>query len=148
MIIKTAIVKQVSGVTLVAKGDSNHWVVIDGAPSLGGSEAGSSPKELLLFALGGCTAFDVIDILRKKRAPVENVEIKLTGDAREEHPQVFTKIHLEYVIYGEGVKNTDVERAIELSTTKYCSVHAMLAPGVPITHSYKIIESKDPISIN
>ncbi len=135
---KQAIVKQVQGTTLLGRGDSRHWVVMDGSEAFGGSNAGSSPKELLLMALGGCTAMDVIPILKKKRAPVENVEIRITGTAREEQPQIFTEIHLEYIIYGNGVNPADVERAIELSTTKYCSVSALLKPGMKITHSYRI----------
>ncbi len=135
---KTAIVKQLRGITLAGKSDSAHWVMMDGGEPFGGSNAGSSPKELLLMALGGCTAMDVIPILKKKQAPVEGFEINLTATMQEEHPQVYTEIHIEYVIYGEKVKPEDVERAIELSTTKYCSVSAMLRPSVKITHSYRI----------
>jgi putative redox protein len=139
---KSAIIKQVHGTTLVAKGDSNHWVTMDGGANTEGSEAGSTPKELLLFALGGCTAMDVIPILKKKRVPFTNIEINVTGNAREEHPQVFTDLHVEYVVYGENVNPADVERAIELSTTKYCSVSAMVNKAVNITHSYRIEASK------
>jgi len=133
-----AVVKQVHGVTLAAKSDSKHWVIMDGSEAFGGSSAGSSPKELLLFALGGCTANDVIPILRKKRVPLAGLEIKLTGDVREEHPRVYTDIHIEYIIYGDNINPADVERAIELSTTKYCSVSAMLSASVRLTHSYRI----------
>jgi putative redox protein len=135
---KHAVIKQVSGITFVAKSDSNHWVVMDGPETFGGSNSGPRPKELLLFALGGCTASDVIPILSKKRVPLDGFEVHLTGNARDEHPQVFTDIHIEYVFYGEGINPVDVERAIELSTTKYCSVSAMLSPTVKITHSYRI----------
>ncbi|MBI5216587.1 MAG: OsmC family protein [Ignavibacteriae bacterium] len=135
---KTAIVKQVRGITLAGKSDSNHWVMMDGGPTFGGSEAGSSPKELLLMALGGCTAMDVIPILKKKKTPVQDFQINLTANMQEEHPQVLTDIHVEYVFYGEGINSEDVERAIELSTTKYCAISAMLRPSVKITHSYKI----------
>lgn len=135
---KEAVIRQVQGTTLVARADSAHWVVMDGSPTFGGSNAGSSPKELLLMALGGCTAMDIIPILKKKRAPVEHVEIRVTGNVRDEHPQVFTGIHIEYIISGDGVDANDVERAIELSTTKYCSVSAMLRTGVPITHSLTV----------
>lgn len=139
---KKAIVKQLQGITLAAKGDSGHWVMMDGGPTFGGSEAASSPKELLMFALGGCTAMDVIPILKKKRVPLEGFEVHVTGNAQEEHPQVFTDIHLEYVFYGHEINPADVERAIELSTTKYCSVSAMLSQAVKLTHSYRIESSK------
>ena len=138
---KTALVKQLRGTTLAAKSDSAHWVMMDGSETFGGSNAGSSPKELLLMALGGCTAMDVIPILKKKRTPVEGFEINVTGTMQEEHPQVFTEIHIEYVVVGEGINPDDVERAIELSTTKYCSVSAMITPKVRITHSYRIEQS-------
>ena len=136
--IKRAIVKQLNGITFAGKSDSNHWVVIDGPESFGGSDAGSRPKELLLLALGGCTASDVVSILKKKRVALEDFEVRLKANVREEHPQVFTDIHVEYVFYGEDIIPADVERAIELSTTKYCSVSAMLRNNVNITHSYRI----------
>lgn len=138
MATKQATVKQVQGTTLIAKADSCHWVVMDGSPTFGGSSAGSSPKELLLMALGGCTAMDVIPILRKKRVEVESFEIQLSGNVREEHPQVFTDIHVEYIFSGRNLDKADIERAIDLSTTKYCAVSAMLSDCVNITHSYKI----------
>ncbi len=138
MIQRHGIVKQVKGMTFVGKADSSHWVVMDGPDRAGGGNGGSSPKELLLLALGGCTANDVASILAKKRAPVEGFEIHLSAEVREEHPQVFTSIHIEYLIFGSDVRPQDVERAIELSTTKYCSVSAMLQPTVKLTHSYCI----------
>lgn len=144
MTTKQATVKQVQGTTLVAKSDSSHWVVMDGSPTFGGSNSGSSPKELLLMALGGCTMMDVIPILKKKRAPVESLEVRLSGDVREEHPQTFSRIHIEYVFRGEGLDPADVEHAIELSTTKYCAVSAMLRDSVDITHSYTIEHALEP----
>jgi putative redox protein len=135
---KQAILKQAQGTTFIAKANSNHWVVIDNGPGDGGSGAGTSPKELLLLALAGCTASDVVPILRKKRTPLKDFEIRVTANEREEFPRVFADIHLEYVFYGDGIKRKDVEHAIELSVTKYCSVHAMVSPGVSITHSHRI----------
>ena len=140
---KHAIVKQLQGITFSAKSDSNHWVVMDGPAVFGGSESGPRPKEFILFALGGCTASDVIPILKKKHVPLRGFEILLEGTVREEHPQVFTDIHIEYVFYGEGIDPKDVERAIELSITKYCAVSAMLRGSVHITHSYRIEEFQE-----
>jgi putative redox protein len=142
---KYAVIKQVQGITFAAKSDSGHWVVMDGPEMFGGSNAGPKPKELLLIALGGCTASDVVSILQKKRAPLEGFEMHLIANERDEHPRVFTDIHIEYVFYGERINPTDVERAIELSRTKYCAVSAMLRPSVDITHSYRI-ESSKPIA--
>lgn len=139
MATKQAVVKQVNnGVTFMAKGDSGHWVTMDGPAEFGGSNAASRPKELILFALGGCTGSDVVAILKKKRVPVQDFAMHLTATQAEEHPQVFTSIHVEYVFYGTGINPADVERAIELSTTKYCAVSAMLKASVALTHSYKI----------
>jgi putative redox protein len=153
MSIKKAVVKQLRGITLAAKADTNHWVMMDGRDVSGGEGAASTPKELLLMALGGCTSMDVIPILKKMRVNLEGFEVRLTGNAREEHPQVFTDIHLEYVFYGDAIPETDVQRAIELSTTKYCSISAMLRDTVKITHSYTIqpasaltVKSESPIS--
>jgi putative redox protein len=138
MLMKTAVVKQLQGISLAGRTDSNHWIVMDGPREFGGSDAGIRPKELLLLALGGCTASDVIAILQKKRVPFEGLEIHLSAEQTEEHPQVFTTIHLEYVVRGDNIKPADVERAIELSETKYCSVNAMLSKAVAITRSYRI----------
>lgn len=135
---KTAVVKQLEGITFVGRTDSNHWVAMDGPSEFGGSNAGTRPKELILLALGGCTGSDVVAILKKKRAPVDGIEIRLSAQVSDDHPQVFTSIHVEYVFFGDGIRNADVERAIELSETKYCSVSAMLRPSVAITHSYRI----------
>lgn len=148
MPIKEAIVKQLQGITLAARSDSNHWVTMDGPEIFGGSEAGPRPKELLLMALGGCTASDIIPIMKKKRVPFQNVEVRLTAHVREEQPQVFTDIHIEYIVFGDGIKPIDVERAIELSTTKYCAVSAMLRGSVKITHSYRIEPSTCQAFIN
>jgi putative redox protein len=112
--------------------------MMDGPEAVGGSDGGSRPKELVLLALGGCTGSDVASILKKKRTPVRGFEIHLHANTAEEHPQVYTDIALEYVFYGDGIKPADVERAIELSTTKYCSVSAMLRSSVKLTHSFRI----------
>ncbi len=138
---KQALLKQLNGTTFVAKANTNHWVVVDNTEQNGGSAAGASPKEMLLFALAGCTASDVIPILKKKRVALQNFEIRITANEREEFPRVFTDIHLEYVFAGENIAAKDVEHAIHLSLTKYCSVHAMVQAGVKITHSYSIVPS-------
>jgi putative redox protein len=138
MATKTAFMKQVQGVTVVARGASNHWIVMDGPQDFHGSGAASTPKELVLMALAGCTANDVIPILKKKRVPLQNLEIKVSGVEQNEHPKIFTDIHVEYIFYGEGIHAADVERAIELSTTKYCSVSAILSASAKLTHSYRI----------
>ena len=135
---KKAFIKRLQGITFAGKTDSNNWVMMDGPENFGGSNGAIRPKELLLLSLGGCTGADVQAILSKKRVKVDNFEINLTAETNEEHPVVYTKIHLEYVFYGENIQPKDVERAIELSQTKYCGVTAMLEKAMEITHSYKI----------
>ena len=138
---KKAIVKHIKGVTFLGKSDSNHWVTMDGPESFGGSDAGTRPKELLLIALGGCTGSDVITILQKKKVQINNFEMNISADVADEHPQVFTKINVEYVFHGKDIQEKDVERAIELSQTKYCSVTHTLNKAMEITHSFKIFNN-------
>ena len=139
---RKAFVKQLQGITFAGKTDSNHWVMMDGPENFGGSDAAIRPKELILIGLGGCTGSDVVSILQKKKVPVEGFEMNLNADVSDEHPQVFTKINIEYVFYGKDIKSADVERAIDLSLTKYCSVTAMLKASVDITHTYRIEEKQ------
>jgi putative redox protein len=135
---KEIYLRQLAGNTFAAKATSNHWVIMDTKKEVGGSEAGSTPKELMLMALAGCTSMDVIPILKKKRTPIAAYECNVKGVEREEHPKIFTEIHIEYVFYGDGIKADDVERAIDLSKTKYCSISAQLAASAKITHSFRI----------
>ncbi len=135
---KDVTLRLVQGVTYVAKAGSNHWVVMDGSPDFGGSMAGSTPKELVLMGLAGCTASDVVSILKKKRVPLADFSINVHAEEREEHPRIFTTVNVEYVFYGDDIRKEDVERAIELSTTKYCSVSAILKASATLTHSYRI----------
>ncbi len=135
---KEVFLKQAQGTTFIAKANTGHWVVVNNSVDEGGSASGTSPKELLLISLAACTASDVIPILKKKRSPVQSFELHAKANEREEFPRIFTDIHLEYVFYGDGIKKNDVEHAIELSRTKYCSVSAMLSPASRITHSYRI----------
>lgn len=136
-----AIIKHVEGLTFVAKADSNHWVTIDGPRQFFGSEAASRPMELLLIALGSCTASDVAATLQKKRVKLDDFEVKVNGERVLEYPKIFTKIHIEYIFYGKNIRHKDIERAIELSQDKYCPISAMLKKTVEITYSYQIIEN-------
>jgi putative redox protein len=123
-----------------ASATSGHAMVLDASPEHGGQNAGFRPMELFLAGLGGCTAMDVISVLQKKRQQVTGLEVKVTGSRADEHPRVFTSAHLEYVVHGHDVRPDAVERAIELSVTKYCPAQAMLRQAMPITHSFRIIE--------
>jgi len=119
--------------------ESGHDITMDADAEAGGRNAGPRPMEVVLVALAGCMAMDVISILRKKREPVEAYEVRVSAQRREEHPRVFTAIHLEHVVTGE-VKEESLARAIELSDTKYCSVRGMLRPETKVTTSQRVIE--------
>lgn len=138
-----AFIKQLQGITFAGKTDSKKWVMMDGPEGFGGSDAGIRPKELLLLSLGGCTGSDVASILKKKRVKLDNFEMNIEAEMTEEHPKVFTKINLEYVFYGSDIKEDDVERAIELSLTKYCGVTAMLQKSMEINHTYRIVREAE-----
>ncbi len=140
---KSAVVRQVKGLTFIGLTESGHWVNVDGPPEFGGSSAAIRPKELILISLGACTGSDVVSILQKKRIKLAGFEVKLKAQVAEEHPQVYTKIHIEYFFYGENLSKPDLERAIDLSQNKYCPVTAMLKNSVEITNSYKILAPDD-----
>lgn len=135
-----AIVKQVEGLSLVGKADSNHWVPMDGTLAFGGAEAATRPMELILIAFGGCTSMDILSILKKMRQDVRDYHVEIDGERADEHPKVFTKIHLHFIFYGKNLSADSLEKAIELSMTKYCSVTAMLEKSVEITRDFEIRE--------
>lgn len=133
-------IKWLGKMAFTAKSDSNHWIPMDASPEVGGENGGSRPLELLLQGLGGCTGMDVVSILQKKRVALTDFAMEIQAERAEEHPKVFTKIHLKYIFYGKDIKSKDVEHAIELSEMKYCSASAMLRHTAEITTSYEIRE--------
>lgn len=136
-------VKQLSGITFAGKTSSKHWVMMDGPEDFGGSDAAIRPKELLLLALGGCTGSDVASILQKKRVKLDGFEMNIEAEMTEEHPKVYSNITLEYVFYGKKIDPKAVERAIELSLTKYCGVTAMFEKAISIEHKYRIVDTSE-----
>jgi putative redox protein len=133
------LVRWVSGLQFRGTAESGPVITMDAAGEHGGGGAGPSPMETVLLALGGCTGMDVVSILTKMHAPLEGLEIKIAADRAEEHPRVFTRIALEYVFAGAGLRPEQVGRAVELSQTKYCSVSAMLRQVAELTTSWRII---------
>ena len=111
------------------------------SPEVGGDNDGFSPVELVLVALGGCTAMDVISILKKKQQDVTGFDIRVDGERAETHPKVYTRIFVECIITGHHIDPAAVDRAVELSLTKYCPVQAMLKNSVPIEHKITILEA-------
>ena len=129
------------GLRLLGEASGGPAIAVDHVlPEEDRAEGGPRPMELLLIGLAGCTSMDVISILQKKRQPFTGLQVKVSAERAEEHPKVYTQIHLEYVVTGNDVDPKAVERAIELSETKYCSAVAMLEKTAQITTSYQIVE--------
>ena len=122
-----------------AVADSGHVVSLGTKKEYGGDEDGSSPMELVLMALAGCTASDIISIMGKKKQNVTSLEIKVHGDRVDDHPRIYKKLFVEYEIGGVDLDSKAVERSVQLSIEKYCSVQAMLKDAVPIEHKITIL---------
>jgi len=133
-------IKWVEGAMFVAESGSGHSVVLDGPPDAGGRNLGIRPMEMLLLGMGGCTAFDVVHILRKARQPVTDCVAELQAERAETDPKVFTHIHVHFIVTGKGLKEAQVKRAVELSAEKYCSASIMLSKAVEISHDYEVRE--------
>ncbi len=129
-----------AGMSFVAETGSGHAVVMDGAPEAGGRNLGPRPMEMVLAGTGGCSAFDVVLILKKGRQAVTSCDVSLKAERAETDPKVFTHIHLHYRVKGKQLKPDAVARAIELSKDKYCSASIMIAKTAKITHDFEIIE--------
>lgn len=122
----------------VGESGSGHAVVMDGPPDSGGRNLGARPMEMLLLGMGGCTAFDVVHILRKARQPVRDCEVELEAERSDSVPKVFTRIHVHFIVYGDELTEKQVDRAVELSAEKYCSASIMLGKAATISHDYEI----------
>jgi len=131
-------VKWIDGVSFVGESETGHAVVLDGAPENGGRNIGMRPMEMLLIGMGGCTSFDVVAILKKARQPIVHCEAEITAERADEIPKVFTKIHVHFVITGNSLNETQVDRAVKLSAEKYCSASIMLSKSVEITYDFEI----------
>jgi len=129
------------GMSFIAQTGSGHLVPMDGAPEAGGHNWAARPMELLLAGAGGCTAFDVISILRKGRQEVMDCEVKLSAERAQTDPKVFTRIRMHFVVKGRSLKPEAVERAIKLSAEKYCSASIMLGKSAEISHTWEIAEA-------
>lgn len=124
----------------MAAADSGHALVIDGPPEAGGRNLGIRPMEAVLLGMGACTASDVVAILRKARQPVTDCQVELEATRAAKPPRVFTRIHVKYLIAGHNLRPAAVERAVRLSTEKYCSATIMLRKAVAISYEHAIID--------
>ena len=128
------------GMSFIAETGSNHLVAMDGAPDGGGRNLAPRPMEMVLVGTGGCTAYDVVVILKKSGQDVTGCEVKLTSERAETDPKVFTLIHMHFVVRGRALKRNLVEHAIRLSHEKYCSASIMLGKTAEITKDFEILE--------
>jgi putative redox protein len=133
-------VRWTSGMTFLAETASNHVVAMDGAPEGGGRNLAPRPMEMVLLGTGGCTAYDVVVILKKSGQPITGCEVKLTSERAETDPKVFTRIHMHFVVRGRGLKRNLVEHAIRLSHDKYCSASIMLGKTAEISTGFEIVD--------
>jgi putative redox protein len=129
-----------SGMSFRAETGSGHMVAMDGAPEGGGHNLAPRPMEMLLLGAGGCTAYDVVLILKRAREDVRGCDVALKAARADVDPKVFTAIHLHFTVSGKNLKPATVERALNLSHEKYCSATIMLAHSAVITHSFEIVE--------
>jgi putative redox protein len=131
-------IKWIQDVMFVGESGSGHSVVMDGAPEAGGRNLGIRPTEMVLLGLGGCTAFDVVLILKRGRENITDCVVELDAERAQTDPKVFTKIVMRYIVTGRGLDAKKVERAVQLSAEKYCTVSAMIGKTAQIEHAIEI----------
>src|SRR5438552_3957526 len=136
-----ATIRWSGGVSFVGRAESGHDIIMDGVPDAGGENKGSRSMEVVLVGMGGCTAFDVVHILRKQRQSVDRCVAEMDAERATSDPKVFTRIHVHFKVSGRGLDSKKVAHAIELSATKYCSASIMLGKTATITHDFELIET-------
>ena len=134
-------IKWIEDVAFVGESESGHALVMDGAPEGGGRNIGPRPMETVLLGTGGCTAYDVVAILRKSRATITDCVVEIDAQRAAEDPKVFTRIHFHFIVTGKALKAQQVERAVHLSAEKYCSASIMLGKTAVISHDFEIREA-------
>lgn len=137
-------IKWIEQASFLGETESSHAVLMDGPPDGGGRNLGPRPMETVLLGTGGCTAYDVVHILRKARQPITDCVVEIDADRAPEDPKVFTRIHFHFVVSGRSLSARHVERAISLSAEKYCSASIMLGKTAQITHDFEIVETAIP----
>lgn len=131
-------VKWIDGMMMVGESASGHAIVMDGPEELGGNNLGVRPMEMLLLGMGGCTTVDVVSTLKKMREVVDDCRVEISAERADEHPKVFTKIHLHFVISGNNLNEKKIAKAVSLSADKYCSASIMLGKMADVTHDFSI----------
>ena len=136
----TAKISWVDGALFVAEGGSGHTLTMDGAADVGGRNLASRPMEVMLIGMGGCTAIDVVAMLKKQRQDIEDVEIALVAERADDYPKVFTEVKLVYTVRGRKLSRPLIERAVSLSDEKYCSATAMFKKSATVSHEVVLVE--------
>ncbi len=139
-------IKWIGERAFVGESESGHAMVLGRSPGPEGRALCPSPMELVLIGMGGCAAYDVVDILERSRESVDGCVAELEADRAADDPKVFTRIHVHWVVTGRGLSRSKVERAIKLSAEKYCSASAMLAKTADITHDFEIVDGTVKVS--
>jgi len=134
-------IKWVEQASFLGESESKHALLMDGPADGGGRNLGPRPMETVLMGTGGCTAYDVVHILKKGRQPITDCVVEIDADRAPEEPKVFTRIHFHFVVTGNGLNHNHVERAIKLSAEKYCSASIMLGKTASITHDFEIVDA-------
>jgi putative redox protein len=136
----TAKISWVDGALFVAESGSGHTFTMDGAEDVGGRDLGARPMEVLLMGMGGCTAIDVVSMLKKQRQDIAGVEVAMTAERADDYPKVYVDVKLVYTVRGRKLNKALVERAVSLSDEKYCSATAMFKKTAKVTHEIVVVE--------
>ncbi|MBL8526712.1 MAG: OsmC family protein [Burkholderiales bacterium] len=137
-------IKWLEQAAFLGETESSHTLVMDGPPEGGGRNLGPRPMETVLLGTGGCTAYDVVHILKKGRQPISDCVVEIDAERAPDDPKVFTRIHFHFIVSGGGLSARHVERAISLSAEKYCSASIMLGKTADITHDFEIVDTTSP----
>ena len=133
-------VNWVDGMLMVGKSHSGHSITMDGPIEIGGENLGVRPMEMLLLGVAGCTMIDVVTTLQKMRQDLSHCETRISAERANEHPKVFTDIHIQFIVKGKDLDSKKVDKAISLSAEKYCSASIMLGKTANITHDFEVLE--------
>ncbi|MDB9938174.1 OsmC family protein [Candidatus Thioglobus sp.] len=133
-------VNWVDGMLMVGKSHSGHSITMDGPIEIGGENLGVRPMEMLLLGVAGCTMIDVVTTLQKMRQNLSHCETRISAERANEHPKVFTDIHIQFIVKGKDLDSKKVDKAITLSAEKYCSASIMLGKTAKITHDFEVLE--------
>ena len=134
-------IKWLDHMSFVGEAQSGHSVVMDGSPEHGGRNLGARPMEMVLLGLGGCTSFDIVNILQKSRVAIDDCIVEINAQRADDIPAVFTNIHVHYIVKGVDLQEKHVKRAVELTMEKYCSVAIMLKDSVEFSYDYEITDT-------